>query len=303
VRLTARKLELIARQAYNAKQIEELEYASQLMLGIPLPEQQIVSTHYQALSCRLKGEYEKSLELSWRVVESPLAAYRTRAFLNIGNVCYALGRIEQSLPFFVASSRTAGNDCLSWAQSSWMIANARVRQGDYKDALTGFQCIEPIVHYLTRHNPILHCDFLNDVAFALGEAGRSAEGLRLCAIGLSSPYASFCPQLSETRSELEAKREATPVLVHIDLPQENTSSPAQSDECVDYSKDSKIVERLNTVIFPFYSNDYLSPSRLAAPATCARGRLASPKSRRVDKTSVIPRGPPSVLNRRTTDCS
>jgi tetratricopeptide (TPR) repeat protein len=274
LRLAASELERIASYSYSSRRVEELEYASRLMLGIPVPGQQIVSAHYQSLCCRLRGEYEKSLEMSWRVAESPLAAYRTRAFLNIGNTHYDSGRIEQSLPFYAAVSQMAADDDpLRLAQALWMIANVRVRQGDCKNALKVFEKIEPIVRFLSRNHPTLQCDFLNDIAFALGEAGRIEEGLRLVQVALSSPYAPRFPYWTDTRNELEAKREATPVLVHIDLPQENSSSPAQTGQRVDY-------------------NDYLNRSRLAAPAAGARGRPAPLKSKRVDKTSVIPRGPP-----------
>jgi hypothetical protein len=216
-----------------------------------------------------------------------------------------------------------------------MIANVRVRQGDCKNALKVFERIEPIVGFLSRNHPTLQCDFLNDTAFALGEAGRIEEGLRLVQLALSSPYAPRFPHWTDTKNELEAKREATPVLVHFDLPQENSSSPAQTEEGIAYNKDCdaaiaepetrtartcpetnsepkpqlvcltltalnerlivEIVERLNTVIFHFYTNDYLNPSRLAAPAAGARGRPARLKSKRVDKTTAIPRGPPACL--------
>jgi hypothetical protein len=344
LRLAAREIEVIARQAHRARRLDVMEYASQLMLGIPLPGQEIVSAHYQAQCCRLKGEYDTALKLSGRVVESGSHTYRTRAVLHIGTIYYDIGRFDEAFRFFVPSIQTAaGNDPLSWTQSLWMIANARVRQGDCKNALKVFEKIEPIVGFLSRNHPTLRCDFLNDIAFALGEAGRIEEGLRLVQVALSSPYAPRFPYWTDTRNELEAKREATPVLVHIDLPQENSSSPAQTGQRVDYSRDcdaaiaeheshtaqacpelspepesqivcltvtalnerliAAILERLNTVIFPFCNNDYLNRSRLAAPAAGARGRPAPLKSKRVDKTSVIPRGPPSVLNRRTTDCS
>jgi tetratricopeptide (TPR) repeat protein len=336
LRLAAREIEMIARQAYSARRIEVLEYATQLMLDIPLPGQEIVSAHYQALCCWLKGDYARALTLSERVVESRVRAYRTKALLAIGTTYHRCGKTDEALPYFDATAQTAlGKDPLSWTQALWMIANVRVRQGDCKNALKVFERIEPIVGFLSRNHPTLHCDFLNDTAFALGEAGRIEEGLRLVELALSSPCAPRFPHWTDTKNELEAKREATPVLVHIDLPQENASSPVQTEDRVEYNKNCDaaiaehqtrtaqicpelnpeperqiigstttalnerlfpvILERLNTVIFRFYTNDYLNPSRSAAPAAGAHGRPASFKSKRVDKTSVIPRGPPRLL--------
>jgi tetratricopeptide (TPR) repeat protein len=233
----AHQLEHIAKTAFRTRQIELLDHVTRLMQGLALPGQEIVSAYYRAHYIKQRGRYTEARALFQRVAERGAPSYRARALQCIGATYYHIGNIDEAVSFCVLADRVASqDDSLVKLRSHWMIANARVVQEDHRHALRMFRSLEPVVTWLSVGHPSLQGDFLNDIAFALGEAGRIEEGLQLVRVALSSPYAPRFPHWAETKNELEAKREATPVLVHIDLPQENSSSPTQTEQQADYNK-------------------------------------------------------------------
>jgi hypothetical protein len=87
-----------------------------------------------------------------------------------------------------------------------MIAAIRGIQGDSKQAIDGLERTFPLIHLVGKSYPAFYYDCLNNFAVELAEGGRTAEAKAAINIALASPYASIYPVWSETRDEIEQKR-------------------------------------------------------------------------------------------------
>lgn len=212
-----RQLAAIARHAYFAKQVDAVEHAAQLILGLPVSyELRNVAQYYQTLCRWRRGEIDGPRQFEQLVEQAP-PRLRARAFQAVGSAYYECGDVETALPFYLAAGRAAANrDLVTLAYSQSMTAIVCGIHGDHKQALADLESLFPLVRAVGKHYPILYYDFLNSLAVELAEVGRIAEAEGACAIALASPFAAVHPNWTETRKEIAAKQlVATPSVVAI----------------------------------------------------------------------------------------
>jgi hypothetical protein len=117
------------------------------------------------------------------------------------------GQFNEALPFYLAAQKAAVNcDVTTWVESQWMVAVIRSIHGDHRQSLSDLEKIFPLALKIGKYYPARYYDFLNSLAVEFGEAGRIVEAQSAINIALASPFASAHPQWSETREEIEQKR-------------------------------------------------------------------------------------------------
>jgi hypothetical protein len=206
IEYTGRLLAALARKAQIARRMDIVEQASRLMLALPLSEQlKGVAIFYQG-TCK-QGGVEFDRRLFEQAAEIATPQYRARALLSIGTTYWGCGEAESAMPYCLAAGKAAaGRDLLTQAESQWMIAVIRSVQGNHKQALGDLENLFPLVRTVSKHYPALYYDYLNSLAVEFGEVGRIAEAESAISIALSSPFASAYPEWSQTRDEIEQKR-------------------------------------------------------------------------------------------------
>jgi tetratricopeptide (TPR) repeat protein len=204
----AKEIAAIAHHAYLARHMDAVEQASQLILALPVSEKlRGVARYYEAL-CQIQqrdlGGARNKLE---QVVENTTSQYRARALQGIGATYFACGEIDNALPFYLAAGKAATNCSVATSvESQWMIAVVRSIHGDHRQALNDLERLFPLVCKIRKYYPARYYDFLNSLAVELSEVGRVAEAQAVIKEALGSPYASVYPVWSETRVEIEQKR-------------------------------------------------------------------------------------------------
>jgi len=202
------QLASIARQARTARQMDAVEEACQLIIGLPLSDRlKAIARYYQTESLLTRGDYSAARHALERIVEEATPHYRARALQSIG-ATYTLSReADAALPFYLAAAKTARDvDAFIFAGSQKEMAIIRSFHGDHKQALTDLERLFPLVRALARLYPAFYYDYLNSLAVELGEVGRVTEANAALSIALASPFAPAYPEWTETRTELEAKR-------------------------------------------------------------------------------------------------
>ena len=207
-KVLGRHLGAIARQAYLARQMDEMEQATQLMLALPISGRlKSVARFYQALCIWRQGDIDNARQSLEGVVEDASPQYRARALQVIGLTYQKRGEPDAALPFYVAAGSAAAScDLLTLAESQKMTAVVRSVHGDHKQALADLEKLFPLVRAIGKYYPATYYDFLNSLAVEFGEVGRVTEAEAALSISLASPFASAYPEWSETRQELEEKR-------------------------------------------------------------------------------------------------
>jgi tetratricopeptide (TPR) repeat protein len=222
-----RHLVSIARHAYFARQITTLEQVSQLMLGLPISDQQkAVAHYYQAICVKRRGDIAGArdlLQLSLREAAPPDQA---QVLLSLGATYFDSGEIELSLPYYIEAARAARDyDQITRVEALREVAIIRSIQGDHRQAKTELESLFPRYQAVGKYHPTLYYDFLNSLAVELGEVGRVVEAETICTQILASPFAVNHPHWSETRDELAAKRTAATPSVIVPAALETLPSP------------------------------------------------------------------------------
>jgi len=204
----ARQIAAIARHAYIAKQMEAVEQASQLLLALPVSKKlKGIGLYYEALCMKRRGDVDGALRSLEQVAEGSTPQYRARALHNIGATYHESGQVEEALPCYLAAQRAAlGCDLMTLAESQCMIAVIRSIHGDHRQSLDDLENVFPLVRAVGKSYPAFYYDYLNSLAVELGEVGRITEAETAINIALASSFASAYPQWSETREEIEQKR-------------------------------------------------------------------------------------------------
>ena len=222
------QLAAVARRAWAAKDLENVELASQSMLSLPIADQlESVAHYYQALCSWRRGDTENARQSLERVVDEAPPAYRARAFQIIGLTYHKCGEIDTALPFYILAGKTSPKDDLATlVESQRMTAVIRSIHGDHKQALADLESLFTAVRAISRYFPVLYYELLNSLAVELSEVGRIAEAEAALSVALASSFASAYPEWTETRDEILAKRtSATPSVVAIDRTARGAESP------------------------------------------------------------------------------
>jgi tetratricopeptide (TPR) repeat protein len=198
----------LARKAQIARRMDVVEQASQLMLALPLSEPlKGIALFHRATCIASQGDLENARFLFEQVAERSTPQYRARALHCIGATYYKRGNIDEALPFYLSAGRASINcDLLTEVESQWMIAVVRSIHGDHKQTLGDLEKLFPLVRAVSKYYPALYYDYLNSLSVEFGEIGRIAEAESAISIALSSSFAPAYPEWSETREEIEQKR-------------------------------------------------------------------------------------------------
>jgi tetratricopeptide (TPR) repeat protein len=204
-----RQLAAIARHACLAKQMGAVEQASQLMLALPIsgPLEKI-ARYYQALCAWRRGDMNSACQFERAVEELP-PEYKARALQVVGLTYQQRGDLDAALPFYLAAGKAAAScDWLTLADSQRITAIVRGIHGDHKQAVADLENLFPLIRAISKYYPATYYDFLNGLAVELSEVGRVSEAEAALSIALASPFAPAYPEWSETRDEIDAKRQA-----------------------------------------------------------------------------------------------
>src|SRR5436853_2765939 len=227
------QLASLARNAYIARRINEVDELVELMLALPLDRHSnAVAQSYRALRLKDQRDFEGARSLLGRVIEQAAPRHKARVLQAIGSAYYAEGRFDDALPFFTEAGKTAlERDPFTLIQSRQMTAVVRSINGDHKRALADLESVFPWVQSVAKRYPALYYDILNALAVELGKTVRINEARAAVDIALDSRYAAAYPELSETRQELGQKRTvATPSLVAVTQLPEASPTPKSEAE-------------------------------------------------------------------------
>ena len=287
-----RHLASIARHAYFARQITALEQVSELMLRLPISdEQKAVARYYQAICVKRRGDIAGArnlLQLSLRKVSPPDQA---RVLLSLGATYFDSGEIELSLPYYIEAALAARDyDHVTRVEAFREVAIIHSIQGDHRQAKTELESLLPHYQSVGKYHPTLYYDFLNSLAVELGEIGRIVEAETICTRILASPFAVDYPHWFETRNELAAKRTAaTPSIIAVPAALETISSPQAQVE------PQREPARARSTISLKFRRSFSLARVLATTPRSAAVSLTSPLPLLQQLAySTLPRGPPAL---------
>ncbi len=208
----------IAAQAHAMRDMDALELASEIMLGLPVsPGTKHLARHYQAVCTNRKGEFEAAREIADRLLEEELdPQLRSRVLQTKAATHLQVGDIDQSLLFFIEAASFARDcDATSLVESLRAVAVIKSFHGDHHQALADLECLLPIGCQISRYDPKAHSALLNSYAVELGETGQVEQALKV--VSRVASFASLVPEISDTIPDLQSKlptRKRSVVVIH-----------------------------------------------------------------------------------------
>jgi tetratricopeptide (TPR) repeat protein len=148
----AERLATIARQAYLAREMSAVKYASQLMVALPASKKlKSIALYYEALCSKQQGDVEGAQKSFEQVVQEAIPQYKARALQNVGAIYHNQGEIVEALPFYLAAEKiAAGCDLVTLAETQRMIAVVRSINGDHKGAIDDLEKLLPLVRAVSK---------------------------------------------------------------------------------------------------------------------------------------------------------
>ena len=217
----------IAAQAHALKDVEAVEMASQIMLGLPVSTHaHKIARYYQAFSLNERREFGAAREIVDQLLDEGLSSrLRSRCLLIKGFSYSSAGQIEQSLPFYLEAGRTA-RDCdpAIVVGSLRMAATIKGINGDHLEAAAELEYLVPLACQIARRDPKVYSALLNSYAVELGETGQVEQALNV--VSRVAPFSSLVPEITETIAELQSKlptRKHSVVVIH--RPTEPVAAP------------------------------------------------------------------------------
>ncbi len=229
VKLTNEVIQL-AEQAYLRRDLDSLEEMSRVLTNLPVDAARQIGLYYHALAIKRKGDTVQAQTLFETVADNAPIACRARAIQGLGANCLGKGQLNEALRFQLealrACSDTNAHGLQTVLMAHWDIAIVRSLAGDHKGALAHFEKLRPLVCQIAKRQPFYFYKYHNALAVELSETGRIEEAKACSSIALASPFAHAYPEWSETRDEIDAKRDsATPSVVSISRRAEAPPSP------------------------------------------------------------------------------
>jgi len=216
----ANQLISVVSRALAARQMDAVAGISEVMLGLPIPEQmKAVARYYQGQCAHQSGDFEDAQRIFGKAVEEVAPEYRGRALHALALTYHDLGQIDAAVPLLVEALKAAReHDPLTRIYSHWFLAIERSVQGDHKRALADLENLFPLVRAVAGCSGAFY-DYLNSYAVELGEIGRLDEANAALNVALATPFAPAYPNWNRTQAELAAKRRvASPSVVAISIP-------------------------------------------------------------------------------------
>jgi len=207
-------------RANAARQMDAVAQISELMLGLPIPEQmKALARYYQGVCLYLQREFDGAQQVFERTFDEVAPEYQGRALHHLGLIHHDRGEIDAAVPFFFEALKAAkGYDPLTEISTHWFLAIDRSIHGDHKRAVADLENLFPLVRAFAGCSGAFY-DYLNSYAVELGEVGRLDEANAALNVALATPFASAYPNWTRTQAELAAKsRVASPSVVAISIP-------------------------------------------------------------------------------------
>jgi len=204
------RLVTLAQYAFAARQKENLEQISQLLMSLPLPGQfRSIGLYYHSFKLRREGSPDKARALLENLTGEVPGSYRSRVIMSLAALHFDSGDFESSLPLYVEANRAASagdsQDIYTAAQAQKQIAVFRSLNGDHTGAAAHLENLYPLTLKAGLLYPSAWFDYLNSFAVELGEIGRIEEAKNICKLLLASPSISVHPEWQETSDEIEMK--------------------------------------------------------------------------------------------------
>jgi tetratricopeptide (TPR) repeat protein len=183
------------------RQVERVRELSELLIGFPIKEYQLIG-HYYIVWCDGR-ESKYNTKLLEGIIEQT-TAYKTKAMLSLAAFEGYQGRIEASIYFYTKALKTSPSvsDYIILIRS---IAALKSVEGFHELALRDLENLLPIIKH---SEPLVYYDFLNSYAVELGEAGRKDEARNIIKHVVASPFAFVYPEWQETAQELKEPNRA-----------------------------------------------------------------------------------------------
>jgi tetratricopeptide (TPR) repeat protein len=194
-----------ARRALLSREVEILDSTLRAILALPLtPSVHDVARYYHAYALHRSGDSAQTQVLLTKLIESAHPDYRARILQGLGS-CYLAARdLDESSRTYVEAARTAtGTDPFAKCQSLRGIALVRSYRGDHEGSVADLERLFPVMRSFAMSFPSDYCDYLNNLAYELGQVGRIDEAKAAINVALRSPYADRFPDWAETAQELE----------------------------------------------------------------------------------------------------
>ncbi|HTG16357.1 MAG TPA: hypothetical protein VK747_14000, partial [Blastocatellia bacterium] len=153
--------------------------------------------------------------------------YRARAIQTLGVMQQERGNLDEAGRFYLDAIRAGHkHDLITTLSAYETISAIRSASGDHQGALADLESLWPLFRPAAKQYPFSYYLYHADIAYELGQVGRTEEAEATCAIALASPFAPAYPEWRETRDEIAAKRLAgTPSVVAISRLPEKAPSP------------------------------------------------------------------------------
>lgn len=198
-----------AEHAYSLRDLKSLEEVSFLLMNLPLPEARHIGLYYQAITIKRSGDKGKAKAELEKVADIGPLEYRARAIQTLGVIQHEQKNYNEAIRFHLetlhASKKgTAGG--LAHLLANLEIGFLKSDEGDHAGALNHLENLLPVVELAVKHHPLYFYLYNNALAVEFAELGRINEAEAAIKISLASPFASAYPEWSETRDEIEQKR-------------------------------------------------------------------------------------------------
>ncbi len=226
----------IAAQAHALSDLEALELASQIMLGLPVsPHAKHLARYYQAVCLKRKGEFEAAQQRADLLLEEELdPRLRSLVLQTKAATYFQVGAIDQSLRFSIEAAQFARDcDATSLVESLRAVAVIKSIHGDHHQALADLEGLLPIGCQISRYEAKAYSALLNSYAVELGETGQVEQALKV--VSRVASFASLVPEISDTIPDLQSKlptRKHSVVVIHrreepLAAPQANKNQEAK----------------------------------------------------------------------------
>jgi tetratricopeptide (TPR) repeat protein len=223
----AERLIAVADHAYPLRQMEVVEQASNLLMGLPLPREfKSIACYYKAICLKQRGQIDEARALFEQVAEKATSRYKARAMLGLGTLVSSCGDFQSGMSLFIEGGRAIMRarefDPLAAFYTQSGLAILKSIDGDHRSALADWEGLFPLVRAISTSYPSLYYNHLNSLAVELLEAGRITEARNVSNIVLASPYASAYPEYRETGRDIALRgRRASRSVVSFVQPQLN----------------------------------------------------------------------------------
>ena len=217
----------IAEHSIGLRDMETLAEVSEILLNLPVPEARQAGSYYCGLVMKRSGQVEQAQTALQRIADSPTGSYRARSMQTLGVIQQERGDLDQAGRLYFEAMRAGGrHDSITAISLRLTISAIKSVIGDHQAALVDLEGLLPLMRVTARHLPFFFYVYHADLAYELGQVGRTEEAEATCAIALASPFAPAYPEWRETRDEIAAKRLAgTPSVVAISRLPEKAPSP------------------------------------------------------------------------------